>query len=194
MKLPAQTLRAMIDSGEIGTDYQPNAVQPASVDLHLRGECSHLVIADDTDYVDPVTGDWHGIGANRNCWWTMTMPDHGLVLNPGELFLLATREWVKIPHDCVGELWGKSTLARWGVGVHVTAGYLDPGFEGHVTLEVFALRTSALLTPGMPIGQLALTRLEATTDAPYGACGNHYQSQAGPQPPKPMRWEKEAAK
>src|SRR5699024_2416381 len=105
------------------------------------------------------------------------------VLHPGEFVLGATLERVELPDDLAGRLEGKSSLGRLGLLTHSTAGFIDPGFGGHITLELSNVANLPItLWPGMKIGQLCLFRLSSPAEAPYGSAstGSKYQGQRGP--------------
>lgn len=189
MRLPDHMIREGIESGELGSGFNTDLLQPASIDVRLgptviEVEARRLKSPDpwattDCAPVDPLTLDGI-IGETKRT-------SDGCVLNPGQMMLASTVERIAVPHDMVGELWGKSSLGRHGVGVHVTAGYIDPGFVGHITLELTAARYPVRLTEGMRIGQIAWSRMVSAAEQPYGGCGNHYQNQCSdPVPPKPM--------
>ena len=106
-----------------------------------------------------------------------------LVLHPGEFVLGSTWETVSLPDDLAARVEGKSSLGRLGLLTHATAGFVDPGFSGHVTLELSNVATlPIMLYPGMKIGQLCFFRLSSPAESPYGsaAYGSHYQGQRGP--------------
>jgi dCTP deaminase len=105
------------------------------------------------------------------------------VLHPGEFVLAVTMERVEIPNDIVGRLDGKSSLGRLGLIVHSTAGFVDPGFKGRLTLELTNIANlPVLLYSGMPVSQISFVRLTTPTDKPYGSDGSKYQGQMGPEP------------
>ena len=111
--------------------------------------------------------------------------DEPFILHPGEFVLGSTFEVVTLPDDVAGRLEGKSSLGRLGLLTHSTAGFIDPGFSGHVTLELSNVATLPItLYPGMKIGQLCLFRLSSPTEHPYGSekYGSRYQGQRGPTP------------
>ncbi|MGI9197384.1 MAG: dCTP deaminase, partial [Candidatus Nanopelagicales bacterium] len=114
-----------------------------------------------------------------------TRPDEAFILHPGEFVLASTYEVVTLPDDIAGRLEGKSSLGRLGLLTHSTAGFIDPGFSGHVTLELSNVATLPIkLWPGMKIGQLCLFRLSSPAEHPYGSSvyGSRYQGQRGPTP------------
>src|SRR5690242_9366818 len=105
------------------------------------------------------------------------------ILHPGEFVLGSIFETVTLPDDVAARVEGKSSLGRLGLLTHATAGFVDPGFTGHVTLELSNVATlPIMLWPGMKIGQLAFFRLSSSAENPYGseAYGSHYQGQRGP--------------
>jgi dCTP deaminase len=107
------------------------------------------------------------------------------VLHPGEFVLASTYEVFLLPDDIAGRLEGKSSLGRLGLLTHATAGWIDPGFSGHVTLELSNVATLPIkLWPGMKIGQLCLFRTSSPVEHPYGSreYGSRYQGQRGPTP------------
>jgi dCTP deaminase len=102
------------------------------------------------------------------------------VIHPGEFALGATQEWVELPNDLVARIEGKSSLGRLGLIVHATAGFVDPGFAGTLTLEITNLtRVPIVLWPGKPIAQLSLMALDRPAEKPYGHpdLGSHYHGQ-----------------
>jgi len=109
--------------------------------------------------------------------------DDTFVVQPGDFVLASTKEWVEIPNDLIGYVNGRSTLGRMGLVIHATAGLLDPGWEGNVTLEISNLGNIPVeLTPDMRIGQLTFTELLSECDRPYGSeRGSKYQNQSGVQ-------------
>jgi len=111
--------------------------------------------------------------------------DDPFILHPNEFVLGSTLEVVSLPDDIAGRLEGKSSLGRLGLLTHSTAGFIDPGFSGHITLELSNVATLPIkLFPGMKIGQLCLFRLSSPADHPYGSekYGSRYQGQRGPTP------------
>jgi dCTP deaminase len=113
--------------------------------------------------------------------------DEPFVLHPGEFVLGSTFEKCSLPDDLAGRLEGKSSLGRLGLLTHSTAGFIDPGFTGHITLELSNVANLPItLWPGMKIGQLCLIKLSSAAEHPYGsaAAGSRYQNQRGPTPSK----------
>ena len=111
--------------------------------------------------------------------------DDPFILHPGEFVLGSTLERVTLPDDLVARLEGKSSLGRLGLLIHSTAGFIDPGFDGHVTLELSNVANLPItIYPGMKIGQLSFVQMSEPAETPYGsgALGSKYQGQRGPTP------------
>lgn len=109
--------------------------------------------------------------------------DTPFILHPGEFVLAVTMERVEIPDDLVGRLDGKSSLGRMGLIVHSTAGFVDPGFKGRLTLELHnIINLPVTLYYKMPVSQISFSRLTTPAEKPYGAEGSKYQGQEGPEP------------
>lgn len=151
-------------------------VQPASIDVRLD---RYFRIFENHRYetIDPA--------ADQSELTRMVSPEGSdpFVLHPGEFVLGATYEHVALPDDVAARLEGKSSLGRLGLLTHSTAGFIDPGFRGHVTLELSNMATLPIkLYPGMKVGQLCFFRLSSPADHPYGSAttGSHYQGQRGP--------------
>ena len=112
-------------------------------------------------------------------------PKEYFILHPGEFVLASTYEVITLPDDIAGRLEGKSSLGRLGLLTHSTAGFIDPGFSGHITLELSNVANLPVkLFPGMKIGQLCLIKLSSPAEHPYGSAlyGSRYQGQRGPTP------------
>ena len=112
-------------------------------------------------------------------------PEDSFILHPGEFVLASTYEVITLPDDIAGRLEGKSSLGRLGLLTHSTAGFIDPGFSGHITLELSNVANLPVrLFPGMKIGQLCLIKLSSPALHPYGSAiyGSRYQGQRGPTP------------
>lgn len=139
-------------------------IQPASIDLSLGSEIRFY--DDSYMYLDFLGGVGHN-------------------LHPGEFILGQTKQYVNIPSHLVGQLNGKSTLGRQGLMVHSTAGYIDPGFSGNITLELKNIGHNIIhLRENMLIAQLILIQLTTPAERPYGSEGlnSHYQGQTGAAP------------
>jgi dCTP deaminase len=158
------------------TPYDREMLQPASIDVRLdrrfRVFENHAAT-----HIDP--------SVEQPDLTRLVEPGDGdpFVLHPGEFVLASTYELISLPDDLAARLEGKSSLGRLGLVTHSTAGFIDPGFEGHVTLELSNLATLPLLLwPGMKIGQLAVMRMTGPAEFPYGSKerGSRYQGQRGP--------------
>jgi dCTP deaminase len=177
MILSDRTIKEEIEAGRIVIDpFDPDCVQPSSVDLHVDSE--FRVFANSRyPYID-VKQEQPDLTE-----LVETKPDEPFILHPGEFVLASTYEVVTLPDDLASRLEGKSSLGRLGLVTHSTAGFIDPGFSGHVTLELSNLATLPIkLWPGMKIGQLAMFRLSSPAEFPYGSerYGSRYQGQRGP--------------
>ena len=177
MLLSDRDIRAELDAARVVLDpYDPEMLQPASIDVRLD---RWFRLFDNHRYpvIDPAVeqdGLTHVIDVG---------PDDPFVLHPGEFVLGSTYERVTLPDDVAARLEGKSSLGRLGLLTHSTAGFIDPGFTGHVTLELSNTATMPIkLWPGMKVGQLCFFRLSSPAAAPYGsgAHGSRYQGQRGP--------------
>ena len=179
MLLSDRDLRAEINAGRLGIDpYDDTLVQPSSIDVRLdrffRVFENHRY-----PYIDPE------IEQAELTRMVQTSGEDPFILHPGEFVLASTYEVITLPDDVAGRLEGKSSLGRLGLLTHSTAGFIDPGFSGHVTLELSNVATLPIkLWPGMKIGQLCLFRLESPAEHPYGSAvyGSRYQGQRGPTP------------
>lgn len=177
MLLSDRDIKAELDSGRIGLDpYLPEMIQPSSIDVRLD---RYFRLFDNHKYafIDPAENQpdlTHLVEAKD---------DEPFILHPGEFVLGATFERISLPDDLAARLEGKSSLGRLGLLTHSTAGFVDPGFDGHVTLELSNVATLPIkLWPGMKIGQLCFFRLTSAAEHPYGsaAYSSRYQGQRGP--------------
>jgi dCTP deaminase len=177
--LSDRDIRAELDSGRVVLDpYDPAMIQPSSIDVRLD---RFFRLFDNHKYpvIDP---------AQDQPDLTRLVEVEGddpFVLHPGEFVLGSTYETVTLPDDIAARLEGKSSLGRLGLLTHSTAGFIDPGFTGHVTLELSNVATLPItLWPGMKIGQLCFFRLSSPSEFPYGSTryGSRYQGQRGPTP------------
>jgi dCTP deaminase len=175
--LSDRDIKDELDSGRVGLDpYDPAMVQPSSVDVRLD---RYFRLFDNHKYpfIDPAEDQ------PDLTHLVEVAPDEPFILHPGEFVLGSTYETVTLPDDVAARLEGKSSLGRLGLLTHSTAGFIDPGFSGHVTLELSNVATLPIkLWPGMKIGQLCFFRLTSPAENPYGsgAYGNRYQGQRGP--------------
>jgi dCTP deaminase len=181
MILSDRDIRARLRSGELAIEPlsdQELQIQPASVDLRLSREFLVYRPAQVT-VLDP--GDPASIAASMDR--VVLDEDRAFVLHPGEFALGTSIERVKIPTDLVGMVDGRSSIGRLAVVVHATAGFIDPGFEGQITLELSNIGSIAVkLYPGMRIAQIVLHQLTSPAERPYGLeRGSQYQLQTGPQ-------------
>lgn len=170
-------IRDELDSGRVVLEpYDPAMVQPSSVDVRLD---KFFRLFDNHRYqvIDPSTEQ------SDLTHEVEVIEGEAFVLHPGEFVLGSTYERVSLPDDVAARLEGKSSLGRLGLLTHSTAGFVDPGFSGHVTLELSNVATlPILLWPGMKVGQLCFFRLSSPADHPYGSqqYGSRYQGQRGP--------------
>lgn len=180
MLLSDRDIAAEIEAGAIGLDpFEPAMIQPASVDVRLD---KYFRIFQNHRYphIDPAVEQ-----ADLTRLVVPESPDEPFILHPGEFVLASTYEVVSLPTHVAARLEGKSSLGRLGLLTHSTAGFVDPGFSGHVTLELSNVATlPIMLWPGMKIGQLCFFRLSSPARAPYGSAkyGSRYQGQVGPTP------------
>lgn len=166
-------IRQCIRSGRIEIDpYDESRVQPASVDLTLDRHFKVYADRKLSHHIDPrkpqMMQETH-----------VANGDHFLIY-PQVLVLASTVERVRLSHDLIGRLEGKSSLGRLGLTAHITAGFFDPGFEGFATLELFnAAPRPIRLYPGMPICQMSFAQLSSPAERPYGheALRSKYQGQ-----------------
>lgn len=179
MLLSDGDIRAEIAAGRVRLEpYDPTLLQPSSVDLRLDRYFRTFANSRYT-HIDPsLQQDELTVPVDVN-------PDEPFVLHPGEFVLGSTYEIISLPDDVAGRLEGKSSLGRLGLLTHSTAGFIDPGFSGHVTLELSNVANlPIMLWPGMKVGQLCLFRLSSPAEHPYGSAvyGSRYQGQRGPTP------------
>src|SRR5699024_3220002 len=177
MLLSDRDFRAEIDAGRVVLDpWDPAMVQPSSIDVRMD---KWFRLFDNHKYpvIDP---------AQDQPELTRLIevdPAEGFVLHPGEFVLGSTLETITLPDDLAARVEGKSSLGRLGLLTHATAGFVDPGFSGHVTLELSNVATLPIrLWPGRKVGQLCFFRLSSAAEHPYGSkeYGSHYQGQRGP--------------
>jgi dCTP deaminase len=175
--LSDRDIRAALESGRLRIKpYDAACLQPSSVDLHL--DHSFRVFRN-----------------NRYAFIDVRQPqpdltelvtikdDEPFVLHPGEFVLGQTLEWVELPDDLVSRLEGKSSLGRLGLLIHSTAGYVDPGWKGNLTLELSNVANLPIsLYYGMKIGQISFLRMSSPVERPYGSpeLGSKYQGQSQP--------------
>jgi dCTP deaminase len=184
MLLSDRDIRAALADGRLGlAPYDAAMVQPSSIDVRLDRFFRVFNNARYT-HIDPAQ--------QQDDLTTLVEPtgDEPFVLPPGEFVLGSTLEVVSIPDDLAARLEGKSSLGRLGLLTHSTAGFVDPGFSGHITLELSNVANLPItLWPGMKIGQLCLFQLSSAAEHPYGSAvyGSRYQDQRGPTPSRSFR-------
>ncbi|WP_129841291.1 dCTP deaminase [Streptomyces sp. RFCAC02] len=179
MLLSDKDIRTEIDRGRVRLDpFDASMIQPSSIDVRLD---RYFRVFENHRYphIDPSV-------EQPDLTRTIESPgDEPFILHPGEFVLASTYEVITLPDDLASRLEGKSSLGRLGLLTHSTAGFIDPGFSGHVTLELSNVATLPIkLWPGMKIGQLCLFRLTSPAERPYGSAGvgSRYQGQRGPTP------------
>ena len=177
MLLSDRDIRSCVDSGRVRLEpWDPQMIQPSSVDVHLdrffRLFNNHKYPVIDPAADQPELTRLVDVSAEGS-----------LILHPGEFVLGSTYEKVTLADDVAARLEGKSSLGRLGLLTHSTAGFIDPGLSGHVTLELSNTATLPIvLYPGMKVGQLCFFQLSSAAEKPYGsgASGSRYQGQRGP--------------
>ena len=179
MLLSDRDIRAELDARRVVLDpFDESMIQPSSVDIRLD---KYFRVFENHRYphIDPAEDQsdlTRAVEPNA---------DEPFILHPGEFVLGSTYEVITLPDDVAARVEGKSSLGRLGLLTHATAGFIDPGFSGHVTLELSNMATLPIkLWPGMKIGQLCFFRLSSPAENPYGSAkyGSRYQGQRGPTP------------
>ena len=179
MLLSDRDLKAAIADGRLGlSPYEEAMIQPSSIDVRLdrffRVFANHRYT-----HIDP--------SEQQDDLTVLIEPDgdEPFILHPGEFVLGSTLEVISLGDDLASRLEGKSSLGRLGLLTHSTAGFIDPGFSGHVTLELSNVANLPIkLYPGMKIGQICVLQLSSPSEHPYGSSlyGSRYQDQRGPTP------------
>jgi dCTP deaminase len=176
--LSDKDIRAEVAAGRVMLDpWDPAMVQPSSIDVRLD-KFFRLFDNHRYPYIDPAADQ-----PDLTRLVEVGDAEDSLVLHPGEFVLGSTYEAVTLPDDLAARVEGKSSLGRLGLLTHATAGFVDPGFSGHVTLELSNVATLPIkLWPGMKIGQLCFFRLSSPAEKPYGSSeySSRYQGQRGP--------------
>ena len=179
------TIRRLVEEGAIVIKpWNPELVQPASIDLRL-GDTFRVFHNHRAPVIDLKDGPPQGPDRGGQA-----TPEDGFVIHPGEFCLGRTEEWVELPDDVVARIEGKSSLGRLGLIVHATAGFIDPGWKGTLTLELNNLtRVPIKLYPGLLIAQLSFMGLDRAAERPYGSAdlGSHYQGQVAATESRYMR-------
>jgi len=177
MLLSDGDIRRQIEAGRIGLEpLEMDLLQPSSIDVRLD-RFFRLFDNHKYPYIDPREQQ------DDLTRFVEVGSDESFILHPGEFVLGSTFEYVSLPDDIAARLEGKSSLGRLGLLTHSTAGFVDPGFQGHVTLELSNVATLPIkLWPGMKIGQLCFFQLSSPSENPYGSekYGSRYQGQRGP--------------
>ena len=179
MLLSDRDIRAQIDSKRVGVEpFEEAMIQPSSVDVRLD---KFFRVFENHKYevIDPA------LEQPELTREIIAEDGEAFILHPGEFVLASTYEVITLPDDIAGRLEGKSSLGRLGLLTHSTAGFIDPGFSGHITLELSNVANLPVkLYPGMKIGQLCLIKLSSAAEHPYGSAQylNRYQGQRGPTP------------
>ena len=183
MVLSDRTIQRLLDEGRIEIDpYDPSLLQPSSVDVRVdrlfrvfrNNRAPFIDVKKEQDLTELVEID----------------EQEPFILHPGEFVLGSTLERVRLPDDLVARLEGKSSLGRLGLLIHSTAGFIDAGWDGHVTLELSNVANLPItIYPEMKIGQLSFVQMAEPTDHPYGSSGlgSKYQGQRGPTPSRYWR-------
>jgi dCTP deaminase len=181
MVLSDRSIRAEVESGRLVFDpYDPSMVQPSSVDVRAdrRFRVFHNARYPFIDVRQPMDDLTELVEVSD---------EEPFILHPGEFVLGQTLERVRLPDDLVARLEGKSSIGRLGLLIHSTAGFVDPGFEGNLTLELSNVANLPItIYYGMPIGQISFMRMDSPVESPYGSieAGSKYQGQAEPTPSK----------
>jgi dCTP deaminase len=179
MVLSDRTIQRLLDEGRIGIEpYEEDLLQPSSVDVRVDRlfrvfRNSRYPFIDVKQEMEELTE------------LVEVDPEEAFILHPGEFVLGSTLERITLPDDLVARLEGKSSLGRLGLLIHSTAGFIDPGWDGHVTLELSNVANLPItIYYGMKIGQLSFVQLSEPAEHPYGTgeLGSKYQGQMGPTP------------
>ncbi len=177
--LSDRTIREALEVGRIAIDpLDDSAVQPSSVDVRL--DHRFLVFRNHTRGIIDVKDDLSDLTEAVEA-----TDERPLILHPGEFVLGSTLERLALPDDLVARLEGKSSLGRLGLLIHSTAGFVDAGWDGQITLELSNVASLPItLYPGMRVGQVSFMQMTTAAENPYGSgpVGSKYQGQVGPRP------------
>ncbi len=172
-----RTIKEAVSAGRIVIDpYDEAMVQPSSIDLRCAAEF-RVFVNHRYPLIDPKTDQPYLTATVSGA------PEEPFILHPGEFVLGSTKEVVGLADDIVARLEGKSSLGRIGLLIHSTAGFIDPGFKGQLTLELSNVANLPIaIYPGMKIGQVSFYELSTPAEHPYGSAGagSKYQGQTGP--------------
>jgi dCTP deaminase len=178
MVLSDRSIREALAAGSIKIDpLDETCIQPSSVDLHV--DRYFRLFRNHTSRVIDVREDQEDLTE------LVDVGEEPLILHPGEFVLGSTTEKMTLPDDLVARLEGKSSLGRLGLLIHSTAGFVDAGWDGHLTLELSNVANLPITVyPGMKIGQISFLQMTTPADHPYGSEGlkSKYQGQRGPTP------------
>ena len=179
MILSDKSIREQLESGGIVIEpLGDGCIQPSSVDLHVD-RWFRVFRNDTTPFIDPKR-------AQEDLTELVEVDDDSaFILHPGEFVLGSTRERVALGTDLVARLEGKSSLGRLGLLIHSTAGFVDAGWDGHLTLELSNVANLPIaIYPGMKIGQISFLQMTTEAEQPYGsdATASKYKGQQGPTP------------
>ncbi len=178
MVLSDRTIRRLIAEGRIGIEpFDPSLMQPSSLDVRVD-RYFRVFRNSRYPYIDVKA-------EQEELTELVEAGDEAFILHPGEFVLGSTLERVTLPDDLVARLEGKSSLGRLGLLIHSTAGFIDPGWDGHVTLELSNVANLPItIYPEMKIGQISFVQLSEAAERPYGSegIGSKYQGQRGPTP------------
>ena len=179
MVLSDRTIRRLVDEGRIGVEpFDPGLMQPSSLDVRVD-RFFRVFRNSRYPYIDVKT-------EQEELTELVEVPqEEAFILHPGEFVLGSTLERITLPDDLVARLEGKSSLGRLGLLIHSTAGFIDPGWDGHVTLELSNVANLPItIYPQMKIGQISFVQLSEPAEHPYGSAGigSKYQGQRGPTP------------
>jgi dCTP deaminase len=177
--LSDRTIREELKAGRIVIEpIDERNIQPSSVDLHVD-RYFRVFRNDTTPYIDPKDPQ------EDLTELVEVIDDRAFILHPGEFVLGSTLERVALPNDLVARLEGKSSMGRLGLLIHSTAGFVDAGWDGHLTLELSNVANLPIaIYPGMKIGQISFLKMTTAADQPYGSkeVRSKYQGQRGPTP------------
>jgi len=184
MVLSDRAIRRLVEEGRIGIEpYDATLMQPSSLDVRVD-RLFRVFRNSRYPYIDVK------LEQEELTELVEVAADEAFILHPGEFVLGSTLERVRLPDDLVARLEGKSSLGRLGLLIHSTAGFIDPGFDGHVTLELSNVANLPItIYPSMKIGQLSFMQLSEPAETPYGSgeLGSKYQGQRGPTPSRYWR-------
>lgn len=170
MILSDQTIIEKIQKQEITINPlpTPEQIQPTSIDLRLGHE-----------YLSPIHQQ-ETIDIKNNEPKYQKLNGDAILLPAGEFILATTKEWIELPSDIIARVEGRSSIGRLGIAIHVTAGFIDAGFKGNITLEIKNLsNNNVILYEDMRVCQIVFETVDKTVKNPYGCCGNKYQGQKG---------------